>query len=139
MVATFKSSRTRDAVAADLRRLVAPDCVLADEESLRPYECDGLSAYRRLPLVVVMPETIAQVQAIARYCREGGIPLVARGAGTGLSGGALPIEDGVLCSLAKFNQVLAIDPANRTATVQPPCSSGCSKALKLRKADSRTT
>jgi len=111
--------RTRAAVAADLRRLVPQDCVLADEESLRPYECDGLSAYRRLPLVVVMPETIAQVQAIARYCREGGIPLVARGAGTGLSGGALPIEDGVLCSLAKFNQVLAIDAANRTATVQP--------------------
>jgi len=119
MVATPESIHSRTSVAADLQRLVSADCVLSDEESLRPYECDGLSAYRRLPLVVVMPETIAQVQAIARYCRDGGIPLVARGAGTGLSGGALPIEDGVLCSLAKFNQVLAIDPANRTATVQP--------------------
>ncbi len=119
MVATPKSIRTRASVAADLRRLLPTDSVLDDEESLRPYECDGLSAYRRLPLVVAMPETVAQVQEIARYCRDGGIPLVARGAGTGLSGGALPIEDGVLCSLARFNRILDIDPANRTATVQP--------------------
>ncbi len=119
MVATPKSIRTRASVAADLRRLVPEHSVLEDEESLRPYECDGLSAYRRLPLVVVMPETVAQVQAIARYCRDNGIPLVARGAGTGLSGGALPIEDGVLCSLAKFSRILDIDPVNRTATVQP--------------------
>ncbi len=119
MVATPKSIRTRASVAAELGRMLPQDCVLADEELLRPYECDGLSAYRRLPLVVVLPGTIAEVQAIARYCRDNGIPLVARGAGTGLSGGALPIEDGVLCSLAKFNRVLDIDPANRTATVQP--------------------
>jgi len=119
MVAKPESIRTRAAVAADLARLVPEHCVLADEESLRPYECDGLAAYRRLPLVAVLPETIDQVQAIARYCRDNGIPLVARGAGTGLSGGALPIEEGVLCSLAKFNEILNIDAANRTATVQP--------------------
>lgn len=119
MVATPKSIRTRASVAADLGRLLPRDCVLADEESLRPYECDGLSAYRRLPLVAVLPETVTQVQAVARYCRDHGIPLVARGAGTGLSGGALPIEDGVLCSLAKFSRILEIDPDNRTATVQP--------------------
>jgi glycolate oxidase len=118
MVATPKSIRTGASVAADLRRFLPRHCVLADEESLRPYECDGLSAYRRLPLVVALPETTSEVQAIARYCRDKGIPLVARGAGTGLSGGALPIEDGILCSLAKFNRVLNIDPANRTATVQ---------------------
>ena len=119
MVATPKSMRSRASVAADLRRLLPGDCVLADEESLRPFECDGLSAYRRLPLVVVLPERVSEVQAVARYCRDYGVPLVARGAGTGLSGGALPIEDGVLCGLAKFNQVLKIDSANRTATVQP--------------------
>jgi len=119
MVAKPQSVRTRASVAAELARLLPAHCVLADEESLRPYECDGLSAYRRLPLVAVLPETIEQVQAVARYCLDRDMPLVARGAGTGLSGGALPIEDGVLCSLAKFNRILNIDPMNRTATVQP--------------------
>ncbi|MGA8259429.1 MAG: FAD-linked oxidase C-terminal domain-containing protein [Arenicellales bacterium] len=119
MVASPKPLPTRASVAADLARLLPPDCVLADEESLRPFECDGLSAYRRLPLVVVLPTGISEVQAVARYCRDNGVPLVARGAGTGLSGGALPIEEGVLCSLAKFNRILGIDAANRTATVQP--------------------
>lgn len=109
----------RTGVAADLRRLVASECVLSDTESLRPYECDGLSAYRRLPLVVVLPESIEQAQKVIRYCYQNDIPIVARGAGTGLSGGALPIEDGVLLSLAKFNKVLHIDADNRTAVVQP--------------------
>ncbi|MBS1269761.1 MAG: putative FAD-linked oxidoreductase [Gammaproteobacteria bacterium] len=119
MPATPKSLRTRASVAADLSRLL-PNChLLADEESLRPYECDALSAYRRLPLVVVLPETLGEVRTVARYCRDKGVPLVARGAGTGLSGGALPIEDGILCSLAKFDRILHIDPANRSATVQP--------------------
>ena len=85
----------RDSVSAGLRQFLPPSSVLADEESLRPYECDGLSAYRRLPLVVVLPETIEQVQEVVRYCHGHGIPIVARGAGTGLSGGALPIENGV--------------------------------------------
>jgi len=119
MAVNPQSFPSRDTVADGLRRLMPADAVLSDEESLRPYECDGLSAYRRLPLVVVIPETIEQVQAVARYCRDNGLPLVARGAGTGLSGGALPIEEGVLCSLARFDQVLHIDHANRTATVQP--------------------
>jgi glycolate oxidase len=119
MVANPESPRPRASIAADLGRLLPEHCVLADEEAMRPYECDGLAAYRQLPLVVVIPETIAQVQAVARYCRDGGIPLVARGAGTGLSGGALPAENGVLCSLARFNRILNIDPDNRTATVQP--------------------
>ena len=109
----------RDKVAADLRRIVARESVLADEESLRPYECDGLSAYRRLPLVVVLPDTVAQVQGVVRYCHQHGIPVVARGAGTGLSGGALPIEQGIVLSLAKFNDIVSIDADNRSAVVQP--------------------
>ena len=114
---SLEANRAR--VAADLRRLVASGSVLSDTESLRPYECDGLSAYRRLPLVVVLPDRIEQVQDIARYCFKNDIPLVARGAGTGLSGGALPIEKGVLLSLTKFSRILNIDADNRTATVQP--------------------
>ncbi|MEW6330338.1 MAG: FAD-linked oxidase C-terminal domain-containing protein [Pseudomonadota bacterium] len=93
--------------------------VLTTEEDLRPYECDGLSAYRRLPWIVALPETTDQVGRLLRLCSEQNIPVVARGAGTGLSGGALPLEDGVLLSLAKFNRILEVDPANRTATVQP--------------------
>ena len=109
----------RDRIARDLGRFVAREAVLADEESLRPYECDGLSAYRRLPLVVVLPDTVEQVQQVVAYCHQHSIPIVARGAGTGLSGGALPIEDGVVLSLAKFNKILTVDRDNRTAVVQP--------------------
>ena len=114
---SLQSQRAR--VASDLRRVVATDSVLDEEESLRPYECDGLSAYRRLPLVVVLPDTVDQVQQVVRYCYDNDIPIVARGAGTGLSGGALPIEDGVVLSLAKFNRVISVDKDNRTAVVQP--------------------
>jgi glycolate oxidase len=95
------------------------ESVLAQDEALRPYECDGLTAYRQLPLVAVLPETVEEVQQVLRICRERRVPVVARGAGTGLSGGALPLADGVLLSLAKFNRILAIDAANRTARVQP--------------------
>jgi len=106
-------------LARELRRILPDNAVLVEEEDLRPYECDGLSAYRELPLVVVLPETIAQVQAVMRLCHHLKVPVVARGAGTGLSGGALPLNNGVLLSLAKFNQILNIDPVNRTAHVQP--------------------
>ena len=102
-----------------LRKLLPPEAVLTDKEDLRPFECDGLSVYRRLPLVVVLPETIAQVQAIMRLCHALQVPVVARGAGTGLSGGALPLSDGVLLSLAKFKRILHIDPENAMATLQP--------------------
>ncbi|QSA99071.1 FAD-binding protein [Methylococcus sp. EFPC2] len=93
--------------------------LLSDPEDLRPYECDGLSAYRTLPWIVALPDSLEQARAVLRLCRQHGVPVVARGAGTGLSGGALPVENGVLLSLAKFNRILAIDPVNRTATVQP--------------------
>lgn len=93
--------------------------VLHREEELRPYECDALSAYRQLPLIAVLPETVKQVQRILRLCSARKVPVVARGAGTGLSGGALPLADGVLLSLAKFNRILDLDPVNRVARVQP--------------------
>ncbi len=94
-------------------------CILGDEAELYPYECDGLSAYRVKPWLVLLPETIEQVQFILRYCNRLGVAVVARGAGTGLSGGALPLNNGVLLSLAKFNRILEIDSANRLARVQP--------------------
>ncbi|MEO8343073.1 MAG: FAD-binding protein, partial [Gallionella sp.] len=102
-----------------LHSLLPAECVLADAEDLRPFECDGLSAYRQLPIVVVLPETIEQVQSIMRLCHAQQVPVVARGAGTGLSGGALPLADGVLLSLAKFKNILSIDPLNAMATLQP--------------------
>jgi glycolate oxidase len=93
--------------------------LLSDAEALHPYECDGLAAYRQLPLAVALPETESQVLAVLRLCREYRVPLVPRGAGTGLSGGALPQANGVLLVLAKLRQIIHLDPLARTATVQP--------------------
>lgn len=98
---------------------LAPEAVLHSTEDLTPYECDGLSAYRQLPMLVVLPETVEQVQQIMRICQRQQVPVIARGAGTGLSAGALPLADGVLLSLAKFTQILKIDALSRTARVQP--------------------
>ena len=110
--------RQRQLVAA-LRGLLPAHCILWREEDTRPYECDGLTLYRQLPMVVVLPETEAQVQQVLRCCRTLQAPVVPRGAGTSLSGGALPHGSGVLLSLAKFNRILDIDPRARTATVEP--------------------
>ncbi len=107
-----------DLVSA-LEALLPAGAVITDEESLRPYECDGLSAYRQLPRVVVMPQTAEQVQAVLRLCHGRRVPVVARGAGTSLSGGALPHRNGVLLSLARFNRILDLDPFGRTAVVEP--------------------
>ncbi len=106
-------------VAQALRAFLPERCVLWQQEDTRPYECDGLTAYRRVPMVVALPETDEQVQRILRTCHALGVPVVPRGAGTGLSGGALPSGEGVLLSLAKFMRVLRIDPAARVAVVQP--------------------
>ncbi len=106
-------------IITELRRLLPAASVLATEAELAPYECDGLSAFQQRPLVVALPETVEQVQAIMQLCHRLEVPVVARGAGTGLSGGALPLADGVLLSLAKFNRIVGIDPANRSAIVQP--------------------
>ena len=108
-----------DTLVSKLRQILPEESVLHDEERLRPYECDGLTAYRQLPMVVVLPDNAEQVREILRLCSHERIPVVARGAGTGLSGGALPLADGVLLSLAKFNRILEIDIENRTARVQP--------------------
>ena len=102
-----------------LKTIVPAQCILSTEEELRPYECDGLSAYRQIPKLVLLPETIEQVQQIMRLCYAEKVPVVARGAGTGLSGGALPLAEGVILSLAKFNKILEVDHANRIARVEP--------------------
>jgi len=107
------------ALIGALHSLLPRESVLVDAEDLRPFECDGLSVYRQLPIAVVLPETIEQVQAIMRLCHAHQVPVVARGAGTGLSGGALPLANGVLLSLAKFKNILNIDTQNAMATVQP--------------------
>ena len=105
-------------VVQALRQVLPPHAVLHTPESTTPYECDGLTAYRTRPLCVVLPETEAQVQAVLRCCHGLQVPVVARGAGTGLSGGAMPHARGVTLSLARFNRILSIDPESRTALVQ---------------------
>ncbi len=111
-------ARRREVVAA-LRAFLPEASVLFDEEDVKPYECDGLSAYRQLPMVVALPETEEQVCRILRTCHGMRVPVVARGAGTGLSGGALPLGNGVLLSLAKFMRIVEVDPQARSARVQP--------------------
>ena len=106
-------------VARALRAFLPERAVLWEEEDTRPYECDGFTAYRQLPMVVALPETEAQVQRILKTCAALKVPVVPRGAGTGLSGGALPPGDGVLLSMAKFMRVLQVDPLARLAVVQP--------------------
>ncbi len=112
-----RAARQREVVAALLAVLPAHAVLYTPEDTI-PYECDGLTAYRERPLAVALPETEAQVQAVLRACHALDVPVVARGAGTGLSGGALPNPLGVTLSLAKFNKILRIDPRSRTAVVQ---------------------
>lgn len=109
----------RDQIVAALRAIVPGEGVISDTAELRPYESDGLTAYRQPPMVVVLPETVDQVAAILRYCHAAGVKVVPRGAGTSLSGGALPLADAVLIGMAKFNRVLDIDYGDRLAVVQP--------------------
>src|SRR5687768_6556408 len=116
--AAVDPARQRRVVAA-LRDFLPASAVLFDHEDVKPYECDGLSAYRQVPMVVAMPETEEQVSRILKLCHEMRVPVVARGAGTGLSGGALPLGDGVLLSLARFMRILEVNRRARTARVQP--------------------
>ncbi len=109
----------REALASALQSVLPKDAVLSQAETLKAYECDGLSAYRSTPYVVVLPETIEQVQQVLQICKRLKTPVVARGAGTGLSGGALPHKRGVLLSLAKFTRIIDVDKANRCASVEP--------------------
>jgi glycolate oxidase len=109
----------RREIAAALRRILPAESVIDDEDERRVYESDGLTAYRELPLIVVLPGNTAEVSAILAYCNAEGIKIVPRGAGTSLSGGALPLADGITLGLAKLNRVLGIDYPGRCAVVQP--------------------
>ena len=121
----------RAEIAAALRRIVPGEGVIDSASEMRPYESDGLTAYRQPPMLVVLPETTEQVSRILRYCYGEGIKVVPRGAGTSLSGGALPLADGVLLGMAKFNRVLEIDYENRLAVVQPGVTNlGITKAVE---------
>ncbi len=116
--AAFTLSRQREVVDA-LRAALPAHSILFNEEDTRPYECDGLSAYRQLPMVVVLPENEAQIVDILKICLRLDVQIVPRGAGTGLSGGAMPIADGVVLSTARLNKIVKLDPHARTAIVQP--------------------
>ncbi|MEG2047096.1 MAG: FAD-linked oxidase C-terminal domain-containing protein, partial [Comamonas sp.] len=115
--ASERAARQAEVVAA-LRQHVPVHALLYQSEDTTPYECDGLTAYRQRPLVVCLPETYEQVQAVLKACHAVNVPVVARGAGTGLSGGAMPHAMGVTLSLAKFNKILKVDAFSRTALVQ---------------------
>jgi len=117
-VARVDASRQAEVVSR-LREFLPETAVLFEDEDTRPYECDGLTAYRRVPMVVALPETDEQVRRVLQTCSALGVPVVPRGAGTGLSGGALPLGDGVLLSMAKFMRTLRVDPVARLAVVQP--------------------
>jgi glycolate oxidase len=109
----------RGEIVAALRRIVPGEGVIAHEREMRPYESDGLTAYHQLPMVVVLPDTTQQVTQVLRYCHSQGIKVVPRGAGTSLSGGALPLVDGVLLGMGKFNRIREIDYANRVVVAEP--------------------
>jgi glycolate oxidase len=123
--------RQRDAIVADLRRLAPPGTIIADEEGRRAFETDALTAYRRLPLAVALPNTTQEVSRLLRYCYLNDIKVVPRGAGTSLSGGALPAEDALVIGVSRMNRVLDIDPMNRTARVEVGITNlGISEAAK---------
>ena len=109
----------RDTIAEGLRRIVGEAHVMDDEASLKAYETDALSAYRQMPMLVVLPGDTGEVSSVLAFCKREGVKIVPRGAGTGLSGGALPLEDGITVGLGRFNRILEIDYANRAAVVQP--------------------
>src|SRR3954447_8575163 len=109
----------RAEIVRALSSIVPGEGVISTEREMRPYESDGLTAYRQLPFVVVLPETTEQVSRVLRYCHDNGIRVVPRGAGTSLSGGAMPLADGVLLGMGKFNRIRELDFLNRVAVVEP--------------------
>jgi glycolate oxidase len=109
----------REQIVKALRTMVPGEGVIASPREMKPFETDGLTAYHQLPMVVVLPETTEQVSQVLAYCHAEGIKVVPRGAGTSLSGGALPLADGVLLGMAKFNKIKDIDFDNRVAVVEP--------------------
>ena len=110
---------SRKELLSALEQAVPRRILLDSDEAMHPFECDGLSMYRRLPLMVALPENAAQVRSILRTCDRLGVPVVTRGAGTGLSGGALPLENGLLLVLTRMSRILELDPVARTVRVEP--------------------
>ena len=106
-------------VVANLKKIIRDENVLSNEDLLRPFETDALSAYKQKPMIVVFPENTKEVSKVLEYCNRARIKVVPRGAGTGLSGGALPLEDSVLLCLGKFNKIINIDYRNRCVVAQP--------------------
>ena len=119
MIAERRFSVDRPTLIRRLREVLPAPALLAEDEEMRPYDCDGLTAFRQLPMLVALPENEAQAQAIIKVCHELKVPVVPRGAATGLSGGATPHPDGVLVSLAKLKKIISVDALSRTAVVQP--------------------
>lgn len=115
----IRPSITKDELVRRLSAVLPAASLLHETEDLKPYECDGLTAYRQLPLAVALPEDETQIRAVLKICHKGRVPVVFRGAGTGLSGGAMPYEHGLLLGLSKLKRILAIDPLARIARVQP--------------------
>jgi glycolate oxidase len=113
------NANSRKELLSALEQAVPRRILLDSDEAMHPFECDGLSMYRRLPLMVALPESATQVRGILRTCKRLGVPVVTRGAGTGLSGGALPLENGLLLVLTRMNRILELDPAARTVRVEP--------------------
>ena len=109
---------SRDRIISDLKDILAEDCLVHEPRELVPFETDAFVSYRRLPLAVALPKTTEQVAAVLKYCNRYGIPVVPRGAGTSLSGGAIPQEDAVVIGLSKMSSILELDFYNRTAQVQ---------------------
>jgi glycolate oxidase len=123
----------RDAIVEDLRRLIGAQSIIADEDGRRAYETDALTAYRRLPLAVALPSTTEEVSRLLRYCHQHDIKVVARGAGTSLSGGALPAEDALVIAVSRMSRVLEVDTENRIARVEVGITNlGISEAVKAR-------
>ncbi len=114
-----ETMRRRAEIISALKQICPGESVIDTQSEMRAYESDGLTAYKQLPLVVVLPETTAQVSAILKYCHDNEVRVVPRGGGTSLSGGALPLEDGVLLAMGKFNRILEVDYDNRCVTAQP--------------------
>ena len=109
----------RDEIVSDLAKIVKLENILSHQDEMRPYETDALAVYTQSPMLVVLPETVKEVSEILKYCNENKIKIVPRGAGTGLSGGALPLEDCILLAMGKFNKILELDYKNRCVVAQP--------------------
>ena len=109
----------KDEIISEVKKIIKKENVLSHEDEIRPYETDALTAYRQKPLLVVLPETIEEVSKILKYCNENKVKVVPRGAGTGLSGASLPLEDSILLSMGKFNKILEVDYENKCVVAQP--------------------